>query len=115
VRVYVRELEQHPGFARSFLIEILTAGPEALELRTAVYARYVSLMRDWYEQAPAELGLRPLPDEVYRAAVGATNELVVGRLEARGSSRGQPLEELVLYSLLALFGLAEAARDVLGV
>jgi AcrR family transcriptional regulator len=120
VRVYVRELERHPGFARSFLIEILTAGPEALQLRSAVYERYVSLMKDWYANAPAELGLAPLPDEVFRAAVGATNELVVTRLERQAadperSRSTPPLEDLVLYSLLALFGLAGAARDALAV
>jgi AcrR family transcriptional regulator len=113
VRTYVRELELHPGFARSFLIEILTAGPDALELRSAVYERYVSLMRDWYKNAPPELELAPLPDEVFRAAVGATNELVVTRLERQGAGAEPPLEDLVLYSLLALFGLAHAARDAL--
>jgi AcrR family transcriptional regulator len=114
VRAYVRELERHPGFAQSFLIEILTAGPEALELRSTVYERYVSLMRDWYANAPAELALAPLPDEVFRAAVGATNELVVTRLAQEVAGDQPALEDLVLYSLLALFGLADAARDMLG-
>jgi AcrR family transcriptional regulator len=113
VRAYVRELERYPGFARSFLIEIVTAGSEALELRSAVYQRYVSLMKDWYENAPAELQLAPLPDEVFRAAVGATNELVVTRLEHQGPGAKPRLEDLVLYSLLALFGLSGAAQNVL--
>jgi AcrR family transcriptional regulator len=113
VRAYVLELERHPGFARSFLIEILTAGPKALELRAVVYERYVSLMRDWYENAPPELELAPLPAEVFRAGVGATNELVVTRLDRRDAGGAPPLADLVLYSLLALFGLAGAARDVL--
>jgi AcrR family transcriptional regulator len=113
VRVYVGEMELHPGFARSFLIEILTAGPQALELRAGVYERYVSLMRDWYHRAPAELQLEAVPDEVFRAAVGASNELVVTRLERTGEPGQRPLEELVLYSLLSLFGLSEAARSVL--
>jgi AcrR family transcriptional regulator len=113
VSAYVRGLEAYPGFARSFLIEILTAGPKALELRSAVYERYVSLMKDWYESAPAGLELPPLPDEVFRAAVGATNELVVTRLEREGAGATPALEDLVLYSLLALFGLADAAQEVL--
>jgi AcrR family transcriptional regulator len=106
VRVYVRELERQPRFARSFLIEILAAGPRASELRTAVHERYAALMKDWYEQAPAELELPALPDEIFRAAVGATNELVIARLERIGTDAGaHPLEELVLHSLLGLFGL----------
>jgi AcrR family transcriptional regulator len=113
VRAYVRGLEAYPGFARSFLIEILTAGPKALELRSTVYERYVSLMKDWYASAPAGLELPPLPDEVFHAAVGATNELVVTRLDRAGAGATPPLEDLVLYSLLALFGLSEAAREAL--
>jgi AcrR family transcriptional regulator len=113
VSVYVGELERHPGFARSFLIEIITAGPKALELRDEVYERYVWLMKDWYARAPAELALAPLPVELFRAAVGATNELVVTRLEREATRGEKPLEDLVLYSLLALFGLARAAQEVL--
>jgi AcrR family transcriptional regulator len=113
VRVYVRELEQNPGFARSFLIEIVTAGPRALELRAAVHERYAALMKDWYERAPSELGLRPLPDEVYRAAVGANNELAIARLEKGFTAAAQELEDLILYSLLSLFGLTDAAGAAL--
>ena len=114
VRAYVRELELNPRFARSFLVEILAAGPRALELRAAVYERYAALMKDWYERAPKALQLPPLPDEIYRAAVGATNELVVARIERPQVGASQPLEELVMYSLFALFGLTKAEQEALG-
>jgi AcrR family transcriptional regulator len=113
VRAYVRELELNPRFARSFLIEILAAGPRALELRSVVHERYAGLIKDWYERAPEALGLSPLPDEIYRAAVGATNELVVARLDRQDRSGEQALDELVLYCLLALFGLSERAPEAL--
>jgi AcrR family transcriptional regulator len=112
VRAYVRELELHPRFARSFLIEIVAAGPRASELRTAVHERYAAFMKSWYESAPAATALPKLPDEIFRAAVGASNELVIARFERTGSDpdqpppAGQPLEDLVLHSLLALFGLS---------
>ena len=70
-------------------------------------------MKDWYERAPQALRLPPLPDEIYRAAVGATNELVVARLGQPELVDARPLEALVLYSLLALFGLTEAAQETL--
>jgi hypothetical protein len=38
-------------------------------------------MKEWYERAPKALLAPGLPDEIYRAAVGATNELVVARFE----------------------------------
>jgi AcrR family transcriptional regulator len=113
VRAYVHELERNPRFAKSFLIEILAAGPRALGLRSVVHERYAALIKDWYERAPEALHLPPLPDEIYRAAVGATNELVVARFEREDRGDRQPLDELVLYSLIALFGLSERARKAL--
>jgi AcrR family transcriptional regulator len=115
-RAYVRQLQLQPRFARSFLIEVLAAGPRANELRSVVYERYAALMKDWYERAPGSLRLPPLPNEIYRAAVGATNELVIARLErelktgAEGLAEMQPLEELVLYTLFSVFGLTDVAR-----
>lgn len=110
VQAYVGELERQPQFARSFLIEILAAGQRASQLRTAVHERYATLMEDWYAQAPRELGLPTLPHEMFRAAVGASNELVIARLERLvsgddTSTRTDPLEELVFQALLGLFGL----------
>jgi AcrR family transcriptional regulator len=126
VHAYVRELEAHPAYARSFLIEILAAGPRASELRAAVHDRHATLMRDWYASAPGSFDLPPLADEIFRAAVGATNELVIARLEkltgrgSSGSTEGAPsLEELVFEGLVGLFrlpqghsqGPAPSARD----
>jgi AcrR family transcriptional regulator len=112
-RTYVRELERQPRFARSFLIEILAAGPRAIELRSAVHDRYAMLLKDWYAQAPDPLALPQLPDEIFRAAVGATNELVIARIERpfadhRRDGDAAPLEQLVLHCLLGLFGLTDA-------
>jgi AcrR family transcriptional regulator len=114
VHAYVSELEAHPAYARSFLIEILAAGPRASELRGAVHERHATLMRNWYASAPGSLDLHPLADEIFRGAVGATNEMVIVRLErlaARRSSEsidGAPsLEELVFEGLAGLFRLPE--------
>jgi AcrR family transcriptional regulator len=110
VHAYVHELEAHPRFARSFLIEILAAGPRATELRSAVHERHAALMNDWYSSAPASLQLPPLPGEIFRAAVGATNELVSTRLESGGVPPGAPpLEQLVFDCLVGLFRLADRA------
>lgn len=113
VHAYVAELERQPRFARSFLIEILAAGPQASQLRAAVHERYASLFKAWYEQAPAAMSAPPLSDEIFRAAVGASNELVIARIERIQSglpavNEEVPLEELVLQCLLRLFGLDTA-------
>lgn len=110
VRTYVRELERQPRFARSFLIEILAAGQRASELRTVVHERYARVMEDWYAQGVRERGLPPLPHEMFRAAVGASNELVTARFERLVSREAagaemRPLEDLVFQTLLGIFGL----------
>jgi AcrR family transcriptional regulator len=112
VHAYVRDLEAYPSFARSFLIEILAAGPHASELRSAVHERHATLMKNWYATAPARLRVPRLPHEIFRAAVGATNELVIARLERQGRGmtplEGTPsLEELVFDGLVGLFRLGE--------
>lgn len=113
VRAYVAELELSPEYARSFLIEVLAAGPRALQLREQVHQRYAATMQEWYGRAPADLQLPALPDEIFRGAVGAINELVVARLQDTRPAPRLPLEQVVLYSLLALFGLTEQAREAL--
>ena len=113
---YVRQLRLQPRFARTFLIEVIAAGPRATELRAEVHERYATLMKNWYDGAPKALRLPALPDEIFRAAVGATNELVIARLErelegdAEALEEAQPLEQLVRYTLFSLFGLTDVAR-----
>jgi AcrR family transcriptional regulator len=113
---YVRQLRLQPRFARTFLIEVIAAGPRATELRAEVHERYAALMKTWYHGAPKSLRLPPLPDEIFRAAVGATNELVIARLErelergAKAHDEAQPLEQLVRYTLFAIFGLTDVAH-----
>ena len=93
---------------------ILLDGWSLGQVFAEVCERYAALMKDWYERAPKALQLPPLPDEIYRAAVGATNELVVARIERPQVGASQPLEELVMYSLFALFGLTKAEQEALG-
>ncbi len=112
VRAYLETLAAEPAFARTFLIEVAGAGPAALELREVVHDRFAALLREQVDVARTRLPELPKPpEEVYLAAVGAT-DLVVSRLVARGRTSELPrLEDSVLHVQLSLLvgGTAAAA------
>jgi AcrR family transcriptional regulator len=103
VRAYLAVLASEPAFARTFLIEIAAAGPHALARRQDVYGRFAELAREDAEAARRLLpDLPDPPDEVYLAAVGAT-DAVVSRRVAQGHLEDlAELEPTVLHIQLAL-------------
>jgi AcrR family transcriptional regulator len=97
-RAYLETLASEPAFARTFMIEVAAAGPAALARRDAVHERFAALLREQVEAA----GLPEQPDEIYLAAVGAT-DLLVSRLVARGRTAELPqLEGVVMQVQLSL-------------
>jgi AcrR family transcriptional regulator len=102
---YLETLAGEPAFARTFMIEVAAAGPAALERRDAVHQRFAELLR---ERALAA-GLPRQPDEIYLAAVGAT-DLLVSRLVAAGRTRELPqLASVVLQVQLSLLSAGTLA------
>jgi AcrR family transcriptional regulator len=77
IDTYVGMLAADPEFARTFLVDVLGAGPAAVELRRQVYEQfvqqYVVLARLAARQQP-ELG--EVPEIYLRALVGGIGELV---------------------------------------
>jgi AcrR family transcriptional regulator len=113
-RAYLETLASEPAFARTFMIEVAAAGPAALARREAVHDRFAALLREQVAAARRTFPELPEPpDEVYLAAVGAT-DLLVSRLVACGRTSELPqLEDAVLHvqlSLLAGGAAAMAAR-----
>jgi AcrR family transcriptional regulator len=85
--VYLQLLADNPAFARTFLIEVLGAGPEALARRDAVHARFAERLAEGYRAlAGGDDDLAPPPDFIFRAAVGAIHELVIDRLLKEGAA-----------------------------
>ena len=74
---YTGTLAADPDFARTFLVDVLGAGPAAVELRRQVYEQfvqqYVILARRAARQQP-EIG--EVPEVYLRALVGGIGELV---------------------------------------
>lgn len=97
VAAYLAALGSRPDFARTFLIEVLAAGPRALERRAEVLDRFAGQLRRIAEDARRALpGLPELPLHRYRASVGASNELVTEHVRRHGTAGLDALHEPLL-------------------
>ena len=105
VTAYLQCLQDNPDFARSYLVEVLAAGPEALERRSQVHRRFAEQIRASHERARAVLPELPaLGAHRYAACVGATDALVSDHLRAHGPDGLPALGPVVLDVVLALLG-----------
>src|SRR5437588_4096594 len=114
IRAYLEVMAAEPAFARTFLIEVLAAGPRALARRAEVHARFVELLRTQAAQARADRPELPdVPDEVFRAIVGGVNELVSTWVREGRGARLPELGPVLAYLELALLaGPRVAARQL---
>ena len=115
VRAYLSTLAAVPDFARTFLIEVLAAGPRALERRADVHARFAHVLRTLHETYRADHPdeIPELPDEAFIAVVGAVNELVSDRVRKGRTAELLELEPVISYLQIAfLAGHSEAAGDL---
>jgi AcrR family transcriptional regulator len=115
VRAYLSTLAAVPDFARTFLIEVLAAGPRALERRAEVHGRFARVLKTLHETYRADHPeeIPELPDEVFVAIVGAVNELVSDRVRKGRTIDLLELEPVISYLQIAfLAGHAEAAGDL---
>jgi AcrR family transcriptional regulator len=106
--VYLQLLADNPAFARTFLIEVLGAGPAALERRDAVHQRFADRLAEAHAAIAQQLGAAatlsmPAP-YIYRAAVGAIHELVIDRLLKEGAEALPGLLDAMLEVEVRLLG-----------
>jgi AcrR family transcriptional regulator len=105
VRAYLDVLAAEPAFARTFLIEVVAAGPRALDRRAEVHGRFVELLRTQVTLARADHPELPeVPDEVFAAIVGGVNEVVSGWVREGRGERLPELEPTLTRIQLALLG-----------
>jgi AcrR family transcriptional regulator len=114
VRAYLHTLVSVPAFARTFLIEVLAAGPRALDRRAQVHQRFAELLRTLHErQREVAPELPELPDEVFTATVGAVEALVAERVRQGRIEELPELEPVITYIQVAfLAGHERAAREL---
>ncbi|WP_187368851.1 TetR/AcrR family transcriptional regulator [Baekduia soli] len=83
---YLGLLADNPAFARAFLVEVLAAGPRALQRRAAVRERFAGFLAERHLATALRTGEPQPPAHVFRAAVGAIDELVTDRLLTQGAA-----------------------------
>jgi AcrR family transcriptional regulator len=82
---FLEVLAAEPDFARSFMIEVLSVGDEALARRAEINERFAAVIARTHAVALAEgAALGPVPPWAFRAAAGAAWELIVEHLRTRG-------------------------------
>jgi len=86
LEAYLDTLAAEPEISRALLVDVLGAGPQAVELRQRVYDRFVDQWRFIADQARAEEpDLGPVGDLVLRALVGGIGELVQRQILTEGA------------------------------
>jgi AcrR family transcriptional regulator len=111
--VYLARMAASPAFARAFVIEVLGAGPAALERRDAVQQRFAAQLETIHLRARANIPAIPgVPPHTFRAAVGAVNELVTAHVLEHGAQTLPELTDAILDVHLALLVGREPAQRI---
>jgi hypothetical protein len=111
LEAYAASLAAEPDLARTLLVDVLGAGPRAVELRRQVLDRFAALFRP----APgatrdSDEALRAIPEAHVRGLVGGISELVQEHIFIHGAAS---LTELT-PSLIAFAHTLLGARDPRG-
>jgi AcrR family transcriptional regulator len=111
VEAFLALLTSEPAFARALQLEILTAGPAALERRAGMLMMFSGVWRNVHDQARAEEPSLPaLPDEVFTILTAGLEELIRDCIRRRGTAALPELAEPILRTVVAIFGGSTAAR-----
>jgi AcrR family transcriptional regulator len=105
VEAFLGLLASEPAFARALQVEILTAGPAALDRRAGMLVMFGGIWRNVHERARAEEPSLPeLPDEVFTVLTAGFEELVRDCIRTRGPAALPELAEPMLRAVFAVFG-----------
>jgi AcrR family transcriptional regulator len=105
VEAFLELLASQPAFARALQVEILTAGPAALERRAGMLATFSGVWRGLHEAARVEdPGLPPRPDEVFTVLTAGFEELIRDCIRTKGPAALPSLAEPMVRTVVAVFG-----------
>jgi AcrR family transcriptional regulator len=107
---FVRFLAAEPDFARMCIVEVLAAGPSALQRRDGAMRMFTIFFEEGRHEVPP--GMPPLPPLVSQSVVGAVYEIIYSRIR-RDQTAELPdlLPDLMYIALVPYLGPEEAARD----
>jgi AcrR family transcriptional regulator len=103
LRAYLRSLAGEPRFARTYLLEIHAAGPDAQAARDAALRRFAARYASSFEAARRERPERPMPsaDLVFVLAAGV-DQLICAHVREGVLERLVELEDTLVLSAEAL-------------
>lgn len=105
-------LAAHPHEAGMGFVEVLAAGPRALQRRDAAMREFMQFLAPGYEVAAEQGGGAPIPPLMPEAIVGAIFEIVYARvLQRRTAELPELLEQLMYCALAPFLGPTEAAAQ----
>ena len=105
IEAFLTLLASEPAFARALQVEILTAGPAALDRRAGMLVMFAGVWRNVHERARAEEPELPeLPDEVFTILTAGLEEVIRDCIRTRGTAALPELSEPILRTVFALFG-----------
>lgn len=105
VGVFLALLASEPAVARALEVEILTAGPAALDRRAAMLRTFAGVWRGLHERARIqEPALAPLPDEVFPILTAGLEEVIRECIRTRGPAALPELADPILQTVVAIFG-----------
>lgn len=109
---YLETLQSTPALVRTFFTELQLAGPLALAAQRRVHDRFAEVLFELFAQARAEYpDARPVSRPMALAIVGATNELLMKRID---EGRPHELRELgahVVELIRAIMRVPPSGRD----
>ena len=102
---YTEMLAADPDFAHALLVDVLGAGPRAIELRRRAFRQFVDLYRPSPTGTrPADVAMRAVPETLLHALVGGISELVQEHILTRGA---ETLPELAPTLVELAFSIVE--------
>jgi AcrR family transcriptional regulator len=114
IEQYLELLGSNPYLARAILVDVLGAGPAAVELRREVFSSFVDLFRPSpLGSRPADVAMRRVPEPYLRGLVGGIAELVQEHIVARGAESLPELADTLVglaFSIVEL-GTRQSTRD----
>jgi AcrR family transcriptional regulator len=105
IETYLDVLRSEPHFAIALHVQVLSAGPAALERRAEMFALFSARTRSLNKLARRnESGLPKLPDEAFALHSGGVDELIRECLRTDGPEGLPKLAGPIARSTIALFG-----------
>lgn len=105
-------LAANPAEARMGFVEVLAAGPRALQRRDAAMREFMQFLSPGYDAAAAAGGEDAIPPLMPEAIVGAVYEIVYARvLQERTAELPELLDQLMYCALAPFMGPATASAQ----